>query len=177
MVFRSIVALGASVLAVTSVPAFAQADQMAMMREMAANQLGVMEFCQDNGYVDADAVAAQRKALARVPQSGAANDAAEALGRKGTLSANGTQTTMASLASGHNTTVSAMCGQMGSAAKQAAAATATAGTMPGRPGMPTMPGMPAMPGGMPAMPGGMPAMPGGMPGMPSMPGTPSTTTR
>lgn len=152
-------------------PALAQSDPMAAGRQAAANQLGVMEFCQAQGFADGDAVTAQRAAFGRLPPPPAGSpptDAAEALGRQGTLSMNGTQTTLTDLASTHGTTVAAMCGQMASVAKQ------VAGQMQGMPSMPG--GMPLMPSGMPSMPsmpGGMPAMPN----MPGMPGAPSATPR
>jgi hypothetical protein len=63
------------------------------------------------------------------------------------------------MASSHNTTVDAICKQMGSSAVQAAAAFAKQGSS-----MPAMSGM--MSGGIP---GGMPKMPN-MPSMGSIPG-------
>ncbi len=146
-------------------PAFAQTDLMAMARVAAANQLGVLEYCQGRGDVGADAVSVQRDAIARLPASSVPTDAAEALGREGTLSApNGTHITLADMASTHNTTITALCKQMGSSAQQAGAypqGATTPGTMPAMPQMPQMMGMPAMPG-MPSMQG-MPSVPGTAP--------------
>ncbi len=102
--------------------------------------------------------------MARLPaaQGAAPTDDAESLGKQGTISINGSTMTLAGMASSHNTTVSAICKQMGSSAVQAAAAFAQQGSMPT---------MPSMPGGMPKMPN-MPSM-GSMGSMPSMPGVPA----
>lgn len=153
----------------SALPALAQTDQIAMAHTMAANQLGLLQYCQGQGDVDASAVEAERSMIGRMPPSAAPTDAAEALGRKGTLSANGTTMTLASMASSHNTTVSALCKQMGSSAVQASSAYQQNGAA--KNGMPSLPGgmtMPQMPGGMPSMPSGMPSM-GSLPGMPGAP--------
>ena len=146
---------------VLSAPALAQGDPMAMARAASANQLGVLEYCQAQGHVDASAVAAMRSATARLPPapSTAATDAAEVAGRQGSIVANGTTTTLASFADTAHTTVPALCKQLADGATRSAAAQAG--------GMGATPAMPAMPGGMPAMPSmnGMPAVPG-MPAMP-----------
>ena len=146
-------------------PALAQTDFVGMARVAAANQLGVLEYCQGRGDVGADAVGVQRGAIARLPASSVPTDAAEALGREGTLSApNGARITLADMASTHNTTIAALCKQMGSSAQQAGAYPQGAmapGTMPAIPQMPQMLGMPAMPG-VPSMQG-MPAVPGAAP--------------
>ena len=129
-----------------------------MVRAAAANQVGVMEYCQGRGDVGADAVEAQRAAFAHIPAGTAPSAEAEALGKQGTLaSPNGTNMTLDSVASGHGTTVSALCKQMGSAAVQSAAAMKQNGMAGGAMGMPAMPNgmaMPAMPNGM-----AMPTMP------------------
>lgn len=150
-------ALGLLASAICAAPAMAQTDPMA--RTAAANELGVLEYCQGQGHVDQTAVTAQRATLARLPASAGAapTDAAEALGKQGTISANGNTVTLAGFASSHNTTVDALCKQMASSVTQSAAA------------LQSVPGMPAMPGGMPTMP----VMPGGMPTMLAMPGVPA----
>ena len=146
-------------------PAYAQGDAIAMAHAAAANQLGVLEYCQGRGDVGADALQAERSVLSHMPPSPVSTTEAEALGRQGTLAApNGAQATLASMASTRNTTVSALCQQMGSSALQSAAiyreSGMPAGGMPpgGMAGMPAMPQMPGMPN-MPAM-GNMPSMPG-----------------
>ena len=140
--------------AVTVRVALAQADMTAMARNSAANELGILEYCQSNGQIDGTAVVAQKTVIARLP-AGGPTDAAESLGKEGTiLGANGNNVALASMASKGNTTEKALCAQMASSVKQAVASN------------PAM-SMPAMPGGMPSMPNGMPAVPGGMPTMPS----------
>ena len=157
--------------ACSAFPALAQTDQIAMARNVAANQLGLLQYCQGQGDVDANAVEAERSVIGHMPSSRAPTDAAEALGRKGTLSANGTTMTLASMAGSRNTTVSALCKQMGSSAVQTASAyQQNSAAMGGMPPLPNGMAMPQMPGGMPAMPGGMPSM-GSIPGMPGTPPT------
>ena len=146
--------------------AFAQTDMNAMLRNSAANQLGILEYCQSQGHTDGTAVAAQRTVMSRLP-AGGPTDAAEALGKQGTLlGANNNNYPMSAMASKGNTTEAALCTQMAGNVKQAVANN-PAMSMPAAPG--GMPAMPAMPGGMPQMPAGMPAMPSGMPAAPSTP--------
>ena len=161
--------LAALVAVSTTGLAQAQGDPYAMAHAAAANQLGVMEYCQGRGDVGTEAVAAQRGAMARLPGPAGGNEADEALGRQGTLAApNGTRTTLDSLASAHGSTVSALCKQMGSAAAQSAAMVQQNGMAAGGmavPGRPAMPAMPTLPSGMtmPTLPSGM-TMPGAVPG-------------
>lgn len=147
-----------------------QGDPMATSRAMSANQLGVLEYCQSKGYTDQAPIVAQKSLIARLPPStGAASpgvlstDAAEAMGRKGMMNNNGTGMPLSDMATRGNTTVDALCKQIGGGVTQTAAMFQSSGM----PSMPTMPnGMPAMPGGMPQMPSGMPTMPSAMPTMP-----------
>ena len=155
MSFR-LAAIAAFATVSVAAPALAQNDPYAAAHSAAANELGVMEYCQGRGDVGADAVTAQRSAIARLPASSANNDADEALGKQGTLAVpNGTNMTLDSMASAHGTTISDLCKKMGSAAIQSAAAYQQNGMPPG--GM-AMPKMPAMPNGMavPTMPGATP---------------------
>ncbi len=161
-------------------PSLAQTDLTAMARQSAANQLGLLQYCQAQGAVGDDAVKAERDMIAGMPAaattSPAASDQAEALGKQGTMSMpNGQTTTLAGMASTHNMTVSALCQQLGSGAVQSAAALRQNGMTAG-----ASAGMPAMPGsltGIPGLPPGMtvPGMPSGagmtaIPGLPAMPG-------
>ena len=158
-----------------AVPAMAQSDQMAMAHTAAANQLGVLEYCQEQGAVGPEAAEAERRSIRRLPASAVDTGAAERLGKQGTIAANGNPMTLANIAGSRNTTVAAICKQMGDAAVQTDAAFAsstTGSSVPGMPGLPPGMVMPGMPAGMPGMPAGMPAMPSGMP---SMPGVPSDT--
>ncbi len=146
--------------------AVAQTDVMQMARLAGANQIGIMEYCQSNGWADQAAVDAQKASLASLPPATGTNTtaAAEASGLAGNLLNNGTAMPLSSMASQTHTTVKSICGQLATSAKMALAQ---------RNAMPQMPsGMPAMPNGM-TMPA-MPAMPNGMtmPAMPSMPKAP-----
>ena len=76
-------ALTLAVAAPWSSTAFAQVDPMNMMREAAANQVGVMEYCTKQGYTDVAAVTAQRAALGQLPAGTADTSKAEELGRGG----------------------------------------------------------------------------------------------
>lgn len=147
----SVTVLASSLL---SLPALAQTDTTTMIRNSAANQLGVLEYCQSQGAIDGSAIAAQKQVMTRLP-AGGPSDAAEATGRAGSLaSPNGTNVTLASMATKGNTTVAALCQQIASSVKQAVA---------------NNPAMSLSPGAMPTMPGGMPAMPA----MPAVPGAPT----
>lgn len=159
MSFRRIILAGAFV-PFGSISALAQApDQMHLLQLAAANQLGVIEYCQSQGFVDSATVDAQKKITATLPAATDSSglDDAESAGKQGTLVVGSNQITLASAASSKGTTVQALCTQIGSTVKAAAT---------------NMQAMPAAPG-MPAMPSGTPAMPGGMPTMPAMPGAPA----
>ncbi len=148
--------LACAALLVSTSAGFAQTDPMAQARTAAYNQVGVMEYCQAKGYADTTAVASQRATLARLPAGPVTPemDAAETIGKSGTIaSPNGTNTTLAEMAGKTNTTEAALCGRLADNAKLMTNATAT--------------GLPAMP----TMPGGIATVPG-MPNMPGMPTTP-----
>ena len=136
--------------------ALAQTDMMAMAHEGAANQLGVLEYCQAQGYTDGSAVLAQQGVISRMPAYAGSTAAAEATGKTGTIAANGQSVSLSDIAAKGHSTEAGMCQQMAANVKQVAASNAAA----------------FGPGGMPKMPSGMPAMPGGMPAMPAMPGAP-----
>jgi hypothetical protein len=123
-----------------------------MARSASANQLGILEYCQSQGDVGGDAIDAQHTVMSRLPAGPAGSmDAPEALGKQGTFSFNGTNTPMDSLAASHNTTVAALCKQMGDGIIQAVKSMPAAGAPSMSPAMPAMPAMPSMPA-MPAMP-------------------------
>ena len=141
--------------------AFAQSDPMQMARVAIANQTGVMEYCQGQGWADQAAVDAQRASLSTLPPSAdtAGVSTAEATGKNGSLLNNGTAMPLSAMAAQTHTTVQALCGKLADSAKMVAAQQSS---------MPQMPaGMPSMPSGMPAMP----ALPNGMT-MPAIPGMP-----
>jgi hypothetical protein len=165
----------AVLLVMAAAPALAQGDPAAIGHMAAANQLGILEYCLSEGNVGADTVSAEKDVISRMPVSSVSTSSAEALGKQGTFAApNGQQMTLASMASKQNTTVAALCKQIGSSTTQADAAYKQNGMTAG--GMPSMPHMPAMPS-MPSMPGGMPSMPGGMPSMGNMPGASGTVPK
>ena len=149
----------------SSAAAMAQGDPMAAARTAAANQIGVMEYCQGKGWADQADVDAQRASMADLTTPAGNTreaSAAEATGKSGSLLNNGQAMPLAGMASQTHTTEQQLCGKMAESAKMMQSQTS------GMSG-----GMPAMPGGMPAMPSGMPTMPSGMT-MPTMPGMPKT---
>ncbi len=157
--------MAALALPLGAVAAAAQSDPTQMAHMSASNELGVLEYCQSNGWTDQAAVDAQKKSIAALPASTNTSGlaGAEATGKQGTFDINGNQTTLAQMANTKNTSQKAICGQLGTSVKNAAAS------------MSSMPNMPAMPGGMPAMPNGMPSMPNNMPSMPAAPGGTGTS--
>lgn len=98
-------------------------DQMKVAYQAARNQLGVVQFCQDKGYVDAEIVGIQQKLVALIPPPAdkSGGDAAEATGRKGTVSAMGVNQDIEAAAKAQNGTLETVCKAMGTALKQAAA--------------------------------------------------------
>ena len=156
LAIRTLLAASVSV-TILSTAGLAQTDMTSMARNGAANELGVLEYCQAQGHIDGSAITAQKTMITRLPAGTGSTDDAEALGKQGTLlGANGTNVPMSAMASRGNTTEADLCTRMAGSVKQAVTSN------------PAM-SMPAMPGGMPAMPSGMPAMPSGMPGMPTIP--------
>ena len=137
---------------------------MARAHDSAANQLGVLEYCQAQGHIDGSAIDAQRGVISRLPAYAGSTQAAEDAGKQGNIVGNGQSYALSAMAAKGNTTEAGMCQQMAANTKQIASSNAAAFGPGG------VPRMPAMPGGMPAMP----AMPGGMPAMPAMPGAPPT---
>jgi hypothetical protein len=128
----------------------------------AANQLGILEYCQGEGYTDQSAVDAEKKSISMLPASSGPPDTssladAESTGKQGSFLLNGNKTPLTKIADGKNTTVNSLCAQMGTATKNAVA------------------NMGSMNNGMPAMPNGMqmPSVPNGMQ-MPSMSGMPAS---
>src|SRR5690606_15033596 len=81
--------------------------------ESARNQLGVLSYCQEKGYIDGKAVEVQTKLLAMIPAGDTAKgDAAEAKGKEGTVSAMGVERSLSDAAKEQNTTEEALCKQM-----------------------------------------------------------------
>jgi len=116
--------IAASALSVlgSTAPSFAQtqADQLKVAYQAARNQLGLLGYCVDKGYTDGAAVEVQKKLIALIPApadlSGA--EAAEAAGRKGTISAMGMEQNIEAIAKAQNGTPAAYCKQIGDLVKQ-----------------------------------------------------------
>lgn len=79
----------------------------------ARNQLGVLNYCKEKGWIAGDSIAVQEKMIGLMPAGDtAAGDAAEAKGKSGTVSAMGTEMTLADGAQKQSTTEEALCKQM-----------------------------------------------------------------
>ena len=109
--------------ATTDAPAAAAAQpDMGAAYESARNQLGVLIYCQDKGYIGSTAVETQNKLLTMIPAGDVAKgDAAEAKGKEGTVSAMGVERSLADAATEQKTTEDALCKQMDALLQQLAA--------------------------------------------------------
>ena len=102
-------------------PAASPAQDSSAAYESARNQLGVLSYCQDKGFIDAKAVETQTRLLAMIPAGDTAKgDAAEAKGKEGTVSAMGVERTLSDAAKEKNTTEDALCKQMDALLQQLA---------------------------------------------------------
>lgn len=89
--------------------------------ESARNQLGVLGYCQEKGFIDGKAVETQTKLLTMIPAGDtAAGDAAEAKGKEGTVSAMGVERSLSDAATEQGTTEDALCKQMDALLQQLA---------------------------------------------------------
>ncbi|WNJ93289.1 pore-forming ESAT-6 family protein [Bosea sp. 685] len=113
-------ASGASALAQTPT----QADQLKLAYQAGRNQLGILSYCNDKGFVGSDVIDIQKKLLGMVPvpadKSG--GDAAEAQGRTGTIAAMGIQQNIEAIAKAQNATAETYCKQIGAVITQMGAA-------------------------------------------------------
>jgi hypothetical protein len=121
---------------------------MQLARLVNANQTGVMEYCQGQGWADQTAVDAHKPNASSLPPTTDTTEVltAAATGKTGSLLNNGTAMPLSSMAAQTHTTVQALCGRLADSAKMTVAQRRS---MPGIPGIPSgMPGptMPAMPG-------------------------------
>lgn len=121
--YKSLIA--ASAVAVLSSASFAQtqADQLKVAYQAARNQLGILGYCAEKGHIDGSAVEVQKKLIALIPAPADASggDAAEAAGRKGTISAMGMEQNIEVIAKAQNGTPAAYCKQIGDLVKQVGA--------------------------------------------------------
>lgn len=89
--------------------------------ESARNQLGVLTYCQEKGYIDGKAVETQNRLLTMIPAGDTARgDAAEAKGKQGVVSAMGVERSLADAAAEQKTTEDALCKQMDALLEQLA---------------------------------------------------------
>ncbi|CAH1648346.1 conserved exported hypothetical protein [Hyphomicrobiales bacterium] len=120
--YKSLIAGVAGAVLASVVPAAAQsqADQLKVAYQAARNQLGILGYCADKGHIDASAAEIQKKLIALIPAPAdvSGGDAAEAAGRKGTLSAMGIEQDLETITKAQNATPAAYCKQIGDLIKQ-----------------------------------------------------------
>ncbi|KQK31268.1 hypothetical protein ARD30_10515 [Bosea thiooxidans] len=122
MFYKSLIAASAVVVLTSAAPAWAQtqADQLKVAYQAARNQLGILGYCAEKGHIDGSAVDVQKKLVALIPAPADASggDAAEAAGRKGTVSAMGMEQNIEAIAKAQNGTPATFCKQIGDMVKQ-----------------------------------------------------------
>ena len=120
--YKSLMAVSAVVFLGSVATSFAQtqADQLKVAYQAARNQLGILGYCADKGYTDAAAADVQKKLIAMIPAPSdlSGGDAAEAAGRKGTISAMGMEQDIEVIAKAQNGSPAAYCKQIGDLVKQ-----------------------------------------------------------
>ena len=120
--YKSLMAATAVALLGSADPSFAQsqADQLKVAYQAARNQLGILGYCADKGYTDAGAAEVQKKLIAMIPVPAdvSGGDAAEAAGRKGTISVMGMGQNIEAIAKATNGTAATYCKQIGEVVKQ-----------------------------------------------------------
>lgn len=89
--------------------------------EAARNQLGILQYCQEQGFTGAEAVEAQGK-LVGLLQGGdeAVGSAAQEKGAQGTVSVGGTEVSLADAVEERGSTVEATCQQIEAAVNEIA---------------------------------------------------------
>jgi hypothetical protein len=122
--FIYIVAASAFLASGASALAQNQADQLKLAYQAGRNQLGILSYCNDKGFVGTDVIDIQKKLLGMVPvpadKSG--GDSAEAQGRTGTIAAMGIQQNIETIAKAQNATAETYCKQIGAVVTQMGAA-------------------------------------------------------
>ncbi|WP_421566155.1 pore-forming ESAT-6 family protein [Ochrobactrum sp. EDr1-4] len=118
--------IAAAITGTTLTSAFAQQptpEQMEMAYNAARNQLGVLSYCQEKGFIDGSAIEIQAKLMTLVPTPAdvTKGDAAEALGKEGKVSAMGMEQDIQTSAKAQGTDEAKLCEMMASTIKQAAA--------------------------------------------------------
>lgn len=121
---KSLFAAAAVAVATTGSAAFAQtAPDMDMAITAAHNQLGILEYCKNEGHIEDAAIDAQNRVLKMLP---AATDTAKVeegyeKGKAGTVSAMGQEVSLSDAATQQGGSVETMCQQVAAAVEQAAA--------------------------------------------------------
>ncbi|MDO5604628.1 MAG: hypothetical protein Q4G25_05635 [Paracoccus sp. (in: a-proteobacteria)] len=91
----------------------------------AQNQLGVLEYCEGEGHIDAEASAIQRRIIAQMPAPDRATaadaKAAHAQGRKGVVAGPGVTMPLNEAARRQDLDEAALCGQISALVRQAGA--------------------------------------------------------
>lgn len=101
-------------------PAANQMDAAATY-EAARNQLGILKYCEGQGFTGAEAISAQEKMVDMLPEADEqAGATAEQKGAEGTVSAGGAEIALDQAASQQGTTVEAQCKQIEAAVNQVA---------------------------------------------------------
>ena len=89
--------------------------------EAARNQLGILKYCQSQGFSGAEAVSAQQKLVGMLPEGDAqAGAAAEQKGTQGTVSLGETQISLKDAASQQGTSEKSQCQRIEAAVNQVA---------------------------------------------------------
>ena len=89
--------------------------------EAARNQLGILKYCETQGFAGADAVAAQEKLVGMLPEGDTtAGASAEQKGSEGTVSLGETEISLADAASQQGTTEESQCQRIEAAVNQVA---------------------------------------------------------
>ncbi|MFC2255219.1 pore-forming ESAT-6 family protein [Labrys portucalensis] len=86
-------------------------EQIQMVYNAGRNQLGLLKYCQDKGFADAQAVDSQTKMLSLLPPPGdpSQGDEAEANGRKGNVSMMGVSQDITTAAKAQGVTEEKLC--------------------------------------------------------------------
>lgn len=89
--------------------------------EAARNQLGILQYCQDQGFTGAEAVAAQTQLIGLLPQGDTtAGTAAEEKGAEGMVAVGEAELSLAEAAESRGNTVEVTCQQIEAAVNEVA---------------------------------------------------------
>ncbi len=109
-------------------PASPTAPDPTAAYEAARNQLGILKYCNEQGFSGTEAVAAQQQMIGMLPEGDATKGTtAEERGAEGTVSIGGNEIALADAAEQQGTTVEAQCKLIEAAVNQVAAQLPAAG--------------------------------------------------